>query len=1058
MDRSWMRANRLSDEYEHGVMEFLQFAESNADKSLPTLFLCPCVRCANKEPKRSKKEIMDHLICVGICQSYTKWIWHGEVVAKSNVSQRDDVSVEMDDRLEDMMRDIGQDSFKRAHTYDTICNDKDKPLYPGCKKFTRLSAVLKLFNLKAKNGWTDKSFTELLELLTEMLPEGNVMPSRYYEAKKILCPMGLEYEKIHACPNDCILYRKEYVNYNHCPKCKASRYKKKDGESIDDEVVKKGPPAKVVWYLPIISRFKRLFANADDAKNLRWHAEERKYDGQIRHVADSLQWKKIDSLFPNFGKESRNLRLGLATDGMNPFGNLSTNHSSWHVLLMIYNLSPRLCMKRKYIMLSMMISGPKQPGNDIDVYLSPLIDDLRVLWEEGVDVFDAYSGEQFNMRAMLFCTINDFPAYGNLSGYKVKGHNACPICEKDTCYHQLEKGKKTVYLGHRKFLKRYHPYRRLRKAFNGEQEHGVAPKPLSGEEVYQRQQGLDVIFGKYQKRSTVKNVWKKRSIFFDLPYWSSLDVRHCIDVMHVEKNVCDSVIGTLLNIQGKTKDGINARLDLGLMGIREELTPQYIGNKTYLPPACYTLSKKEKTSFCECLQSIKVPHGYSSNVKRLVSVKDFKLVGLKSHDCHVLMQQLLPLAIRGILPNNVRKTITRLCLFFNAICCKTIDPLKLDDLENEAAVILCQLEMYFPPSFFDIMVHLIVHLVREIRLCGPVFLRWMYPIERYMKILKGYTKNPHRPEASIIERYIAEEAIEFCSNYLSGVDVVGVPKSRHDGRYEGVGTQGLKVKSLSIDVVVQAHLYILNNIDEVQPYLSAHKSIIKKKYPKMNERGLLKEHNKSFSEWFKERIANEDSVSNTIKWLSYGPKCNIITWSGYDINKTSFYTKSKDDRSTTQNSGVMIVAESMHFSSAKDKNPVMASTPYFGVIEEIWEVNYVVFKVPVFKCKWIDINSGVRIDEFGVTLVDLSKLAYANEPFIMASQAKQVFYVTDPSNKKWSVVLQGKVHDSDENHDENLDISETHPFSTNVTTFIEENEGDDVHAIRIDHEEGIWED
>ena len=123
-----------------------------------------------------------------------------------------------------------------------------------------------------------------------------------------------------------------------------------------------------------------------------------------------------------------------------------------------------------------------------------------------------------------------------------------------------------------------------------------------------------------------------------------------------------------------------------------------------------------------------MPHGYSSNVKRLVSVKDFKLVGLKSHDCHVLMQQLLPLAIRGILPNNVRKTITRLCLFFNAICCKTIDPLKLDDLENEAAVILCQLEMYFPPSFFDIMVHLIVHLVREIRLCGPIFLRWMYPI------------------------------------------------------------------------------------------------------------------------------------------------------------------------------------------------------------------------------------------------------------------------------------------------------------------------------------------
>ncbi|KAK2444967.1 hypothetical protein QL285_015951 [Trifolium repens] len=436
----------------------------------------------------------------------------------------------MDDRLEDMMRDIGEDSFKKTDVYDTLCRDKDNPLYPGCTNFTRLSAVLKLFNLKAKNGWTDKSFSELLELLTQMLPEGNILPNRCYEAKKILCPMGLEYEKIHACPNDCILYRKEFVDYNHCPKCNASRYKKKDGDSSGDEVTKKGSPAKVVWYLPIISRFKRLFVNANDAKNLRWHAEERKCDGQILHVADSLQWKKIDNMFPNFGKESRNLRLGLATDGMNPFGNLSTNHSSWPVLLMIYNLSPWLCMKRKYIMLSMMISGPRQPGNDIDVYLSPLIDDLRLLWEEGVDVLDAYSGEQFNMRAMLFCTINDFPAYGNLSGYSVKGHNACPICEKHTNYHQLKNGKKTVYLGHRKFLNRYHPYRRLRKAFNGYPEDGVAPKPLTGEEVYQQQLDINVVLGKFDKK-LVKNIWKKRSVFFDLPYWSSLDVRHCIDVM-----------------------------------------------------------------------------------------------------------------------------------------------------------------------------------------------------------------------------------------------------------------------------------------------------------------------------------------------------------------------------------------------------------------------------------------------------------------------------------------------------------------------------------------------
>jgi len=93
-------------------------------------------------------------------------------------------------------------------------------------------------------------------------------------------------------------------------------------------------------------------------------------------------------LYPDFGNEPKNLRLGFASDGMNPFGNLSTNHSSWPILLVIYNLHPWSCMKRKYIMLCMMIAGPRQPGNDIDVYLTLLIEELTRLWKDGVDVLD----------------------------------------------------------------------------------------------------------------------------------------------------------------------------------------------------------------------------------------------------------------------------------------------------------------------------------------------------------------------------------------------------------------------------------------------------------------------------------------------------------------------------------------------------------------------------------------------------------------------------------------------------------------------------------------------
>ena len=201
------------------------------------------------------EEIREHVLCDGFCKSYSRWIWHGELLDMPSVSQREEVDVDMDYQLEDMIRDIGAESFERAHVYDKLCIDAEKPLYPGCIKFTRLSAVLRLVNLKARNGWSDKSFTELLELLKDMLPEDNTLPGRNYDAKKILCPMGMEYKKIHACPNDCILYRKEFEGLHECPKCGVSRYKVKDGDSSCG-VSTKRPPAKVLWYLPIIPRFK----------------------------------------------------------------------------------------------------------------------------------------------------------------------------------------------------------------------------------------------------------------------------------------------------------------------------------------------------------------------------------------------------------------------------------------------------------------------------------------------------------------------------------------------------------------------------------------------------------------------------------------------------------------------------------------------------------------------------------------------------------------------------------------------------------------------------------
>jgi len=143
----------------------------------------------------------------------------------------------------------------------------------------------------------------LLELVKDKLPEGNTLPNRNYEAKKYFVRWVWNIKKIHSCPNNCILYRNEYEDLRRCPRCGLSCYKVKVYQNDEiDEFTKEGPPPKVVWYLPIIQRLKRLFANADDAKNLRWHANNKKCDGLLRHLADSLQWKNIDKEFLEFRK------------------------------------------------------------------------------------------------------------------------------------------------------------------------------------------------------------------------------------------------------------------------------------------------------------------------------------------------------------------------------------------------------------------------------------------------------------------------------------------------------------------------------------------------------------------------------------------------------------------------------------------------------------------------------------------------------------------------------------------------------------------------------------
>jgi len=140
---------------------------------------------------------------------------------------------------------------------------------------------------------------------------------------------------------------------------------------------------------------------------MQWWALDgrKKGDGVLRHPSDAQQWKGFDAKYPEFGEDPRNVRFALSTDGMNPFVDRTSTHSTWPVLLSIYNLPPWLFVKRKYLLLTMIISGPKAPGIDIDVFIEPLMQDMEILWKERVEMWDELVKSAFTLRAIIFVSV-----------------------------------------------------------------------------------------------------------------------------------------------------------------------------------------------------------------------------------------------------------------------------------------------------------------------------------------------------------------------------------------------------------------------------------------------------------------------------------------------------------------------------------------------------------------------------------------------------------------------------------------------------------------------------
>ncbi|CAN6677699.1 unnamed protein product [Malus baccata var. baccata] len=741
--------------------------------------------------------------------NYDGWIYHREHIQQvqeeslvsTNNEPTSNSNVNMFNMIEDVFEGIDDDDHDHDHDHDTMGNqdtmwggdmtnawtdvdtyemllgEAQKELYLGCKQCTVLTYVVELIHTKVDNHMTNKAIDKMLAMMKKMCPQPNNVPNSFRECKKILNCLGLGCENVHACYYDCALFYKEHEKKDRCPVCNEPRYKDSHYEQ------RKKVPRKVLRYFPLKPRLQRLFILRHTSKDMRWHKEKRINDGNtIRHPADSSASKEFDHI-----------------DGVTPYSDISKPYSMWPVVVFPYNLPPWKCMKKPFSFLTLLIPGPKAPGNEIDVYLRPLVDELKELWENGVPTHDKMIESTFNLRAAVMWTINDFPAYGNLSGWSTHGKLACPVCNEDGSYTKLR--DKYCHIGHLRYLPMNHSWRKNSQLFNGCQEMRHRPKEFLGDDILDQLDSLlPRTLGKHRtnkdkkrKRNAKELNWTRKSIFFRVG---------------ILKNIFDYLIGALLNM-GKSKDTLKARMHLQDMNIRESLHLKLNARNTLDNPlAQYVFKPYERKDFLHWLKSIKFPDGYVANISHKVNVDEGSIFGLKSHDCHVLMQR------------HIYGPIVEFSSFFQQICAKTLTVTDLDKLEEGIVLILCKLEKNFPSAFFVPMVHLTMHLPREAKLAGLVGYLWMYPVERLLGLYKKSVRNKARPEGSIVEAHLAYESSTFCSINPNALISVFAQKVRPFGAHVMV--------QLSREDIEVAYWYILDNCDEIEDFRNEHIEILER--------------------------------------------------------------------------------------------------------------------------------------------------------------------------------------------------------------------------------------
>ncbi|XP_062167920.1 uncharacterized protein LOC133874074 [Alnus glutinosa] len=337
MDKSWMKLPRSSREYIRGVLVFVKFACEHLNRK--GVIVCPCKKCLLGK-SWSSEVVFAHLTSgAGIIEGYTEWIMHGESLVPyvdnettyevPRTVQVDSIPLHggssgMQDMLNDVfaMHDVCvevggsqveaeveaktesvdaeiEDSNKGAYKFEELLKDAHTPLHENTKH-SKLGVIVHLYSIKCMGGWSNTSFSMLLEFINELMHPDASLPKDTYEAKKYLKDLGLEYEKISTCRKGCMLFWRENEKLDKCTFCNESRWK--DDLTNEDGSTKslKKKPVKVLRWFPLIPRLQRLFMSHHTSPHMKWHAQGRTKDGVLRHPANGEAWKAFDSCYPVF--------------------------------------------------------------------------------------------------------------------------------------------------------------------------------------------------------------------------------------------------------------------------------------------------------------------------------------------------------------------------------------------------------------------------------------------------------------------------------------------------------------------------------------------------------------------------------------------------------------------------------------------------------------------------------------------------------------------------------------------------------------------------------------